>query len=183
MKRLDSKLYLAQKAANITTTIDLDALLARFQIDGITKENLAKFMPLLMKDMDKHATRFYDYIRHFTELQSFLANHDIEKLRRAQTSYWTQLFRCQFNLAYVHSAVLIGLTHRKIGLPAYLYLAGYNFFQNELYRTVSATLKPLEFVALSISINKVIAVDIAIALHAYHNDIEVKDMDTIFTMI
>jgi len=172
-----------EEADEIAATIDIEPLLARFQVDGLTKANLAKFVPILTKDIDKYATRFYEFIRYFPELRAILADHDIAKLRLAQTSYWARLFKCQFDLAYVRSSVLIGVVHRRIGLPPSLYLAGYSFFQNELYRTVGTALKPLDFVALSISINKVIALDVAIALHAFHDRQRTKDFHSTFTLI
>ena len=167
---MKNDVLLAERAFKIAGTVDLNSLLLRFQIDDATKRNLEIFSPLMGKKLDKIATRFYEYVGNFPEMRAILSKHDKQRLRRAQTSYWTRLFAGRFDSAYLNSSVLVGLTHFKIGLPAYLYLAGYSFFQNEIYRIGAAELKPLEFAALAITINKVVALDIAIALHAYYGD-------------
>jgi hemoglobin-like flavoprotein len=164
---VDQATKLTQRAAYLARRVDLQARFARFQIDSTTKANLHQLIPLLTKEIDQIIVRFYNYLEQFSETRDILKGHDIARLRLSQRRHWLRLFSCELDNDYVHSALLIGLAHYHRQVAPQTYLAAYSFFQSELLRTIISRHNSLEAAALSISINKLIMLDVSITLNAY----------------
>lgn len=167
---MDSASRMTDKAMKLAGRVDLKARLARFQIDGSTRNNLRQLKLLHEDGLDPIVAKFYDYLHRFPETHDLLKGHDEERLRMRQKAHWLRLFRCEFDHAYVHGCLVVGLQHFNARVPPQTYIAAYNFFQAELFRTMTAQHTPVEFEALAISVGKVIMLDMSISLNAYMLD-------------
>ena len=54
------------------------------------------------------------------------------RLKRAQESHWSRLFRGRFDDEYIQGVRAIGLVHNKIGLEPRWYIGGYSFVLGRL---------------------------------------------------
>ena len=116
----------------VTKTID-----SRLRLDGIDRgviEKLQKFMPIFEDNMPAIIADFYRSMASFPQTRVFFESSDVSVLKRKQITHWRNLMGSEFSRPYVRSAIRIGFVHHKIGLPLYLYLAGYNRILCELTR-------------------------------------------------
>lgn len=164
---MDEATRLTQKAMQLSKRVEISARLARFEIDGTTRNNLAAVMPTLVAGIDRIIVRFYEYLDHFPETRLLLAGHDIGRLRQRQKHHWLRLFSCDFTEDYVHSSLLIGFAHFHARVPPHIYIAAYSFFLTDLLRVVGNTHKGLDLAAATTSISKVVMLDMSIALNAF----------------
>lgn len=167
---VDSASRMMDRAIKLAGRVDLKARLARFQIDGSTKSNLGQLKLPTTDGLDSIVARFYEYLHHFPETHELLKGHDEERLRVRQKAHWMQLLRCDFDQNYVHSCLVVGLQHFHARVPPQTYIAAYSYFQSELLRKIMSMHTPMEFEALSISVGKVIMLDMSISLNAYMLD-------------
>lgn len=164
---VDAVTRMTDRAIKLAERVNLKNRLAQFQIDGSTQTNLRQLKVLQGDGLDPIIARFYEYLRGFPDAQEILKGHDLERLRLSQKAHWMRLFRCEFDRHYVRSCLMIGLAHYHARIPPQLYIASYSFFQAELLRSVMKAHSHTEFEALSISIGKVIMMDMSVALNAY----------------
>ncbi|MDO8379355.1 protoglobin domain-containing protein [Phenylobacterium sp.] len=164
---MDDAARMTDRAMKLAERVDIDGRLARFQIDGSTQTNLRQFKLLRSGGLDPVISRFYEYVHRFPETQAMLKGHDEDRLRQRQKEHWRRLLSCEFDRSYVHSCLLVGLAHYHARVSPHTYMAAYSFFQAELLRSAMKLHTPAEMEALSISIGKVIMLDMSIALNAY----------------
>lgn len=164
---MDGVARMTERAMKLAERVNLKSRLAHFQIDGSTQTNLRHLKLLQADGLDPIIARFYDYLRQFPETREMLEGHDEERLRRSQKAHWMRLFRCDFDREYVRSCLMVGLTHYHARIPPQTYISAYSFFQAEMLRSVIKSHSHSEFEALSISIGKLIMMDMSIALNAY----------------
>ena len=150
----------------VTKTID-----SRLRLDGIDRgviEKLQKFMPIFEDNMPAIIADFYRSMASFPQTRVFFESSDVSVLKRKQITHWRNLMGSEFSRPYVRSAIRIGFVHHKIGLPLYLYLAGYNRILCELTRLAimheSGALSSSETVAALI---KAVSLDMDIAISCY----------------
>jgi hypothetical protein len=159
-----------ERAASMAQRVDLRARLARFQIDGSTKENLSRLQALQSDRLDLILVRLYRFLHQFPDLHDLLKGHDEQRLRLRQKAHWEQVLRCDFDRDYVRSCLMIGLTHFHAKIPPHSYMAAYGFFQGELLRAVAETHSLADSQKLAISIGKVLMLDMSLTLNAYFLD-------------
>ncbi|MDA9505281.1 hypothetical protein XI09_11420 [Bradyrhizobium sp. CCBAU 11386] len=100
---------------------------------------------------------------------SLLEGRIIERLSVAQREHWHSLFNSGFDDAYLRRAALIGIKHHEMGLDPKWYIAAYalmkaRFAEHLLLHTdVPLPLKS----ALVVTLEKYVAVDMALALSSY----------------
>lgn len=158
---------LAERAVALAKRIDLDARLARFQIDEVTRANLRQSGLGQSGALEGILIRFYEYLHRFPETAHILEKTREEQLRRNQMVHWSALLSGEIDQVYVTRSLLIGMAHFNAKVSTQSYIAAYSFFQTELLRAIMRTFNHAEFEALSISIGKVIMLDMSIALNAY----------------
>lgn len=164
---MDRARRLADRATRLAERVDLRNRLARFQIDEATKANLRQLKVLHGDGLDAVVVKFYQYLHSFPETTALLSGYDEARLRRSQKAHWMRLLHCEFDQRYVQSCLTIGLVHYDVKVPPQTYIAAYSYFQAELLRAIRKSQTPLEFEASSISLGKVIMLDMSIALNAY----------------
>lgn len=164
---MDGAARMTDRAMKLAQRVDLESRLSRFQIDGSTRTNLGQLKVMRNGGLETIIAHFYEYLRRFPETQALLKGHDEDRLRHRQKEHWTHLFSCDFDQRYVHSCLMVGLAHYQARVAPHTYIAAYSFFQSELLRAAIKLHTPAEVEALSISIGKVIMLDMSIALNAY----------------
>ena len=164
---MDQATRMAERAMKLSRKIDLDARLARFQIDRTTQANLRQSNLGQSAALDGIVAKFYDYLHRFPENNAILDKTNEEKLKLSQKRHWSRLLNCDLDSQYVHNTLLIGMAHFNAKVPPQSYISSYSFFQAELFRTIIRSYSHMEFEALSISTSKVIMLDMSIALNAY----------------
>lgn len=114
--------------------------------------------------------RFYDYLLGFNELRHFLGNPEhVERLKITQLEY-LQHFGLDFTEAsYFEYRLRIGLAHERVGLPLHMYLAAYRYLQKLILDALPQAIPGdrLGFSHYRDSINKVVILDISLAIDAY----------------
>lgn len=97
-----------------------------------------------------------------------LDEQTIERLKFKQKEHWRSLFNSGFDEGYQRSVTMIGIKHHEIGLDPKWYIAGYVLIKSRFAEKVSeAPLpEPLKS-ALIVTLEKYVAVDMALALSTY----------------
>jgi signal transduction histidine kinase len=153
--------------------MDLQESQRRQNYLGLTPEDGAN-VRLLREAFEHHADqfaeRFYEHLLSSPETAPFLQNATIlERLKRLQAEYFSQLLDGVFDEAYVAKRVSVGQTHHRFGIEPVLYLGAYNqyiqltfpLFAEAFGNNLGAVLPSL------LSLVKVIFFDIAVALDTY----------------
>ena len=92
----------------------------------------------------------------------------IERLRARQKQHWHSLFSSGFDEQYARSVSMIGLKHHEIGLDSKWYIAGYATIKAAFAEKIMEAPLPLKAkTALIITLEKYVAIDMALALSAY----------------
>ena len=164
---MDAAARLTSRAMTLAERVDLKNRLARFQIDDATCHNLRQLKLLKGDGLEPIVSKFYTYLHEFPETHAMLKGHDEDRLRRSQKVHWTRMLNCEFDRRYVHSCLLVGLAHYNAKIPPQSYIASYSFLQAEMFREIIRAHKPAELAALSVSLGKVIMLDMSISLNAY----------------
>ncbi len=159
-----------QRATELAKRIDLEARLARFEINELTKKNLRSIMPTLLEGMDKITIRLHEYLNGFPDSHAILQKHDLGQLRSRQKQHWLQMFACSFDQEYVNGCMMVGLAHFHSKVSPHSYIAAYNFFLIELLRFVGEKLHGQELEVATSAISKVVMFDMSMALTAYIMD-------------
>lgn len=150
--------------------IDLDARLARFEIDETTKANLRLFAPILLGSIDRIVANFYAYLDRFPETRGLLKGHNVPILREKQKRHWLGLLSGEFGGDYINRSLNIGLAHFNARVPPHVYIAAYNFFINELMKIHGGSNQGFDSRSIGISVNKAVMFDMSIVLNAYMLD-------------
>ncbi len=105
---------------------------------------------------------------HQSKVGVLLDEQAIERLQIKQKQHWRALFNSGFDESYQRSVTMIGIKHHEIGLDSRWYVAGYalmksRFAEKVLEAPVPERLKS----ALIVTLEKYVAVDMALALSAY----------------
>ncbi|GHD62946.1 hypothetical protein GCM10017083_52490 [Thalassobaculum fulvum] len=157
-----AELAVRKITANIQRRLVLDG------IDDATRESLAGFLPVFEANAPEIIGSFYRHSLQFPETRHFFDNSDVEHLKMRQIEHWRGMLSCRLDNAYLNSAVHVGLTHHRIGLPLFLYLSGCNRILCDLTSLAimhhSGVLQSTQVVS---SIIKVVSLDMDIAISCY----------------
>ena len=92
----------------------------------------------------------------------------VERLKLKQKDHWRSLFTRRFDEHYQRSVTLIGIKHHEVGLDSKWYIAGYAMMKAAfMERILEAPLPPNLKSALIVTLEKYVAVDMALALSTY----------------
>jgi hypothetical protein len=97
-----------------------------------------------------------------------LDDASIERLKVRQKQHWQSLFCSAFDQQYIRSVSMIGLKHHQIGLDSKWYIAGYAIIKAAFAEKIVEAPLPLQAKsALIVTLEKYVAIDMALALSAY----------------
>lgn len=76
---------------------------------------------------------FYHHLQHFPQLQPLLADAEkVERLKRTQSVYFSQLTEGEYGSAYIENRLRIGIAHQRVGLPPKWYIGAYRKYLGDL---------------------------------------------------
>lgn len=153
-------------------------LVDRLAFAGFTeaqRAELAKFLPVLERELPGILDKFYANVRRWPDLAAmFKGEEAMSRAAGAQAGHWKMLFSGRFDAAYVESVKRIGLMHSKIGLDPRWYIGGYSFILRHLFELVArnsarslsptATRRATELCA---AINMAVMIDMDFAISGY----------------
>ncbi len=94
-------------------------------IDDADVELLRSALPMLERNVDWIVAQFYAHLLSFTETKAFFVDEAaLLRAKKAQREYLLDLFRGNYDSAYIERRLQIGVVHERIGLPAKWYLGG-----------------------------------------------------------
>ena len=92
-------------------------------------ELLRLSLPTIERNVDSIVDQFYEHILAFGEPQAFFDDERaLHRAKTAQREYLLDLFRGNFDDAYIERRLQIGVVHERIGLPAKWYIGGNSVF-------------------------------------------------------
>lgn len=114
--------------------------------------------------------RFYEFLRAFPETQALLRDTlTLERLKRAQCRYFSQLLGGDYGPEYGHNRMQVGVSHHRVGLEPKWYLGAYAYYLRlllpEIWHAAGGDWQQL-LPGLEALI-KVVFLDLGIALDAY----------------
>lgn len=113
---------------------------------------------------------FYDRLVEFEPFQEIMAQgYDVASLRSTQSKYLRSLGVNFHQQTYMEQRIRVGVVHDRVGLPLSAYLCAYRLLQQLLIDAVRAEISdPKEQQRLSDFVLKITALDISLAIEAYH---------------
>lgn len=145
----------------------MQELIRYIGIDTRTEILAERLWYLLEGWVDEIMTRFYSSTRQ-SSAGLMLDELTIERLKLRQKQHWQSLFSSAFDERYVRSVSMIGIRHHEIGLDSKWYIAGYAIIKAAFAEKIMEAPLPLKAkTALIVTLEKYVAVDMALALSAY----------------
>jgi signal transduction histidine kinase len=114
--------------------------------------------------------KFYEYLLAHEHTRSVLSTPGlIEKLKKLQAQYFSELTAGVYDLAYFENRLKVGLAHQRVGLSPEWYLGAYNKYLHIASDVLSRSYgRDYEgFFQTMTSLTKVIYLDMGLALDAY----------------
>lgn len=96
-----------------------------FRLEGRTAAQLEDLYKNASPHFDAVIEEFYDHLAETKGLESILSGQDIDRLSKAQKSYWETLFLDNDGQTYADKVGRVGYVHAQIGLEPHWYLGGY----------------------------------------------------------
>jgi hypothetical protein len=142
-------------------------LLEFLQIDDSHRSQAARLWAILEPNVNAIVAEFYKKVM-ASRISPRVTAAVVESLKRRQREHWDKLFHSKFDEAYANSARRVGIRHRDIELDPMWYVAGYAVMKVEFTRIVaSANMADSERVALLETLEKYVALDMALSLSAF----------------
>jgi diguanylate cyclase (GGDEF)-like protein/PAS domain S-box-containing protein len=134
-------------------------------------ELLKQAYELLMPFQSKFVDMFYEHVFSFEEMHELIVRHGVslEQLKFTQLDYFRTLTSGQYDLAYFHNRLKVGLAHERIGLDVKWYIGAYRKYLSELfdYLGKSQNHGAEQLTRLFRAITKIVSLDIGLAIDAY----------------
>ena len=145
----------------------MQELIRYIGIDTRTEILAERLWYLLEGFVDEIVAHFYSSTRQ-SSAGLMLDYPTIERLKVRQKQHWQSLFSSAFDEHYVRSVSMIGIKHYEIGLDAKWYIAGYAIIKAAFAEKIMEAPLPLKAkTALIVTLEKYVAIDMALALSAY----------------
>ena len=147
---------------------DILAQLGDFlDIDDLSRQYARVLLTLFTGCADDIVGEFYRKIQK-SAIGSYITDDAIERLIPKQKAHWMALFNSDFGRDYVQSVRRIGIQHRDITLNPSWYVAGYVKLKLELMQRIAALdVSPDKKICLMLTLEKYVAIDMALALTPY----------------
>ena len=116
---------------------DLNARLSFIQLDGDTRQALAKAQPVIEGALSSSLDAFYAQVRSYPSVSRFFSSEQmIAGAKSGQSSHWSQISSARFDTNYTDSVKRIGATHARIGLEPRWYIGGYAIVLDGIVKAV-----------------------------------------------
>lgn len=108
-------------------SVDIDSLLATYDLDDTNRQKLARAGKLVVPILPEVLDYFYGRVSREPEMVAFFKSDTmLERAKAEQLTHWSRLFSGEFDDDYLNSAARIGRVHTRIGLPFSFFNAGYS---------------------------------------------------------
>jgi Protoglobin len=145
----------------------MDELIRYLGIDTRTELLAERLWYLLEGSVEEIIAAFYNNTSYSTA-GIMLDQATIERLKVRQKQHWESLFSSAFDEKYVRSVSTIGIKHHEIGLDSKWYIAGYAIIKAAFAEKIMEAPLPVRAKsALIVTLEKYVAIDMALALSAY----------------
>jgi hypothetical protein len=123
-----------------------------YLLEGRMEDIIAEFYSNARRSIDSH----------------MLDDATIKRLKVRQKDHWQTLFLSAFDEHYVRSVSMIGIKHHEIGLDSKWYVAGYATIKAAFVEEIMEAPLPMKAkTALIVTLEKYVAIDMALALSVY----------------
>jgi len=116
--------------------IDPDEVASRKAFLEFTDADAALLKELharLEAERDSFSEAFYDHLRRFPEIVPLLGDAEkLERLKRTQSAYFSQLTEGEYGVDYVEHRLRVGMVHQRVGLTPKWYIGAYRKYLGEL---------------------------------------------------
>lgn len=169
MKKLDELVEVISREIGL----DQDDIAQRKSILEISEADVA-CLRLVHERLARHqgdlVDAIHEYLANFPVLRELLGDAARgERLKRAQSEYFTRLSAGEYDLDYIKHRLRIGAVHQCIGLEPKWYIGAYRKYLSELTPLLLELMqdKPDQFLPTYNALLKVVCFDIVLALDTY----------------
>lgn len=120
--------------------------------------------------VDELVEAFYAHLWNFEETRRILGDDArVTRLKRKQRAYFLRMLEGQYDAEYFESRLRVGDAHQRINLEPRWYFGTFHLYLRLLIDklTVEYAGNPLRLVAITSSLNKVLSLDMSLAIDAY----------------
>ncbi len=119
---------------------------------------------------DPLSEAFYRHLQHFPQLLPLLGNTEkLERLKRTQSAYFSQLTEGEYGSNYVENRLHVGVVHQRVGLTPQWYIGAYRKYLHELmpgvYHLMGGDAE--QCIATYSALLKIVFFDMELALDTY----------------
>lgn len=145
----------------------IEKVMEFLEIDAETQASAVTLSELLAPHFDTAIEEFYTTVKHF-KINPHVTDRSIASLKQKQKQHWLALFHSRFDDEFFSSVSRIGVRHRDIDLNPMWYVAGYTRLKLAFIEVIiRSDLHVITKGQLVKTLDKYIAVDMALALSAY----------------
>lgn len=173
-QQIGSDSALAEPSDNIAP---LQKLLRLFQFDVDVARQGAELWALLAPHADRIIDQFYADLR-TVQVHPHISGTVLKRLKVKQKSHWAALFSSSFDANYVRSVRRVGIRHREVRLGSAWYVAGYLALKYQFMNVIVTSKLPVTEKGHMLRVlEKFVAVDVALALSVYDDNISTVLLD------
>lgn len=146
----------------------VEKLLEFLEIDSETRASAVMLSQLLAPHFDRAVEEFYAIVQQF-DINPYVTPYTVPALKEKQKQHWLALFHSRFDDEFFASVSRIGVRHRDIDLNPMWYIAGYARLKLAFVEIIiKSDLHVVTKGQMVKTLDKYIAVDMALALSAYN---------------
>lgn len=168
---------------NTDETVFAD-MLAFFDISGTDQSNTAELAEISDKMGGQIIDAFYEHLLRFdVAARHFTSDEQIERVQKAQTTYFHSLLGAELDAAYIEDRRRIGSIHERAGVTPSLYIGAYAYYLKHLGHIVLDVMEanPRRASEMVLSLMKLAMFDMSLALERYvearENTIEQRERE------
>lgn len=153
--------------------IDDAEIVARKEFLEFTGADVALLKELhsrLEGKFEPFSNTFYRHLQHFPQLLPLLGNAEkLERLKRTQSFYFSQLTEGAYGLSYAENRLRVGMVHQRVGLTPQWYIGAYRKYLHELMPDIYHLLEgdAEKCIATYSALIKIVFFDMELALDTY----------------
>lgn len=141
---------------------------AFFELTDEDLQRLAALRPFAERHLDDITEAFYELLMGHLETRRFFPDEGtVRRVKRMQREYFLGLFEGRCDLAYALNRLRVGAVHERIGMAPKWYIGAYRRYLSLILERVFAELEPAEATAAFLSVQKLVAFDMSLAIDSY----------------
>ena len=152
-------------------TIDERELRSRrafYELHDEDLQRLAAMRPFAERHLDDINEAFYELLMGHLETRRFFPDEGtVRRVKRMQREYFLGLFEGRCDLAYALNRLRVGAVHERIGMAPKWYIGAYRRYLSLILERVFAEMDPAEATAGFMSVQKLVAFDMSLAIDSY----------------